>query len=214
MVPAICPGWLRSSSLVCCGQNSVSPPPPPIAIRLILHTYQIVAFLASPVLLVYSDAASTVAVGAHGAVSGGDGAGVPSLLDCRRDRLFLAASPAEPSALHQRASGCGLMKLPPFIVTLWMWQIVLGPNFLYSPRTIRLGHRHRRRLLQFSAKDRHRRAILLWCVFLVAWFCFYGLRASSRCWGVSFCGWRLSGGSRMAGRPGQGTLVSVYHLSG
>ena len=63
--------------------------------------------------------------------------------------------------VHQRLPGRAGLRLPPFIVTLGMWQIVLAANFLYSANeTIRsqdIAEQAAPLLQFFGEKIQHRR---------------------------------------------------------
>jgi fructose transport system permease protein len=130
------PGWCRPSSsgrsiLVFrtgLGQKFFSP----FALTLILQQVQIVGVLAAAQSLVILTAGIDLSVGAIAVLSSvvmGQLTfryGLPRNWPFRRHRLRNIDC-----ALYQRLA-CRRVKLPPFIVTLGMWQIVLAANYLYS----------------------------------------------------------------------------------
>ncbi len=104
----------------------------PFALTLILQQVQIVGIVAAAQSLVILTAGIDLSVGAIAVLS--------SVI--MGQFTFRYGLPVEISVLCGLAVGTGIgavngwlvavMKLPPFIVTLGMWQIVLAANFLYS----------------------------------------------------------------------------------
>lgn len=104
----------------------------PFALTLILQQVQIVGIVAAAQSLVILTAGIDLSVGAIAVIS--------SVI--MGQFAFRYGLPPELAVLCGLAFGTGLgalngflvayMKLPPFIVTLGMWQIVLASNFLYS----------------------------------------------------------------------------------
>lgn len=104
----------------------------PFALTLILQQVQIVGIVAAAQSLVILTAGIDLSVGAIAVIS--------SVI--MGQFTFRYGLPVEIAVLCGLAFGTGIgyingwlvavMKLPPFIVTLGMWQIVLAANFLYS----------------------------------------------------------------------------------
>ena len=114
------------------------------------------------------------------------------------------------------------MKLPPFIVTLGTWQIVLAINFLYSANeTIRSQDIDRKGAArwQFFGAAMHASAASRCCsASSPCWsllVCAPGLRAPPHRLGPPcLCGRRRSGSGELAGVQSRRVLIQVYALAG
>jgi fructose transport system permease protein len=194
MVPAIVlVGSILVFGLVL-GQKFFSP----FALTLILQQVQIVGILGAAQSLVILTAGIDLSVGAIMVLS----SVVMGLFS------FRYGLPTELAVAAGIACGtfCGfingflvaVMKLPPFIVTLGMWQIVLATNFLYSANETIRSSGHRRpgaAVAVFRQQDCvWRRRLHLWRDLHGAAGAFSGLRAQADGLGTPcLCSGRRSG---------------------
>ncbi len=130
--PALVPLIVLLASIVIFGALLGSKFFSPFALTLILQQVQIVGIVAAAQSLVILTAGIDLSVGAIAVIS--------SVV--MGQFTFRYGLPAEIAVIAGLAFGTAIgtlngwlvavMKLPPFIVTLGMWQIVLAANFLYS----------------------------------------------------------------------------------
>ena len=130
--PALVPLFVLVASIVLFGMLLGSKFFSPFALTLILHQVQIVGIVAAAQSLVILTAGIDLSVGAIAVLS--------SVI--MGQFTFRYGVPVELAVILGLAFGTAIgsvngwlvavMKLPPFIVTLGMWQIVLAANFLYS----------------------------------------------------------------------------------
>jgi len=130
--PALVPLFVLLSSILLFGALLGSKFFSPFALTLILQQVQIVGIVAAAQSLVILTAGIDLSVGAIAVLS--------SVI--MGQFTFRYGLPVEIAVLCGLAVGTAIgavngwliaaMKLPPFIVTLGMWQIVLAANFLYS----------------------------------------------------------------------------------
>ena len=190
----------------------------PFALTLILQQVQIVGILGVAQSLVILTAGIDLSVGAIMVLS----SVVMGLVS------FRYGLPTEIAVLAGIACGtfCGfingflvaVMKLPPFIVTLGMWQIVLATNFLYSANeTIRAQDiADQAPLLQFFGnKIAIGGAIFTYVIFLVALVLFMAYVLKQTAWGRHvYAVGDDPEAAELAGVQVKRTLISVYMLSG
>ena len=217
--PALVPLIVLASSIVLfgmlIGQRFFSP----FAMTLILQQVQIVGIVAAAQSLVILTAGIDLSVGAIMVLS--------SVV--MGQFVFRYGMPVEVAILSGLIVGvvCGLingwlvayMKLPPFIVTLGMWQIVLATNFLYSANeTIRSADIEEvAPLLQiFGTKYQVGGATLtLGVIFMLVLMFTLAYALKHTAWGRHvYAVGDDPEAAELAGVNVKGTLISVYVLSG
>ncbi|MEO0655160.1 MAG: ABC transporter permease, partial [Pseudomonadota bacterium] len=191
----------------------------PFAMTLILQQVQIVGIVAAAQSLVILTAGIDLSVGAIMVLS--------SVV--MGQFVFRYGLPVELAILCGLLVGtvCGLingwlvayMKLPPFIVTLGMWQIVLAANFLYSANeTIRSADiEETAPLLQiFGTKFQVGGATLtLGVIFMLILMVSLAYALKHTAWGRHvYAVGDDPEAAELAGVNVKGTLISVYVLSG
>ncbi|MEO9825074.1 MAG: ABC transporter permease [Paracoccaceae bacterium] len=191
----------------------------PFAMTLILQQVQIVGIVAAAQSLVILTAGIDLSVGAIMVLS--------SVV--MGQMVFTYGMPAEIAILAGLLVGlvCGAingwlvayMKLPPFIVTLGMWQIVLASNFLYSAnQTIRSQDiEDAAPLLQvFGTKYQVGGATLtLGVIFMLVLISTLAYALKHTAWGRHvYAVGDDPDAAELSGVNVKGTLVSVYVLSG
>ena len=191
----------------------------PFALTLILQQVQIVVIVAAAQSLVILTAGIDLSVGAIAVIS--------SVI--MGQFTFRYGIPVELAVLCGLAFGTGIgalngwlvavMKLPPFIVTLGMWQIVLAANFLYSANeTIRSQDiAANAPLLQFlGTKFRIGGAVFTYgVVFMVLLVIVLAYALRSTAWGRHvYAVGDDPEAAELSGVNVRGTLISVYALAG
>ncbi|MEL6100836.1 MAG: ABC transporter permease [Pseudomonadota bacterium] len=191
----------------------------PFALTLILQQVQIVGIVAAAQSLVILTAGIDLSVGAIAVIS--------SVI--MGQFTFRYGIPVELAVLCGLAFGTGIgalngwlvavMKLPPFIVTLGMWQIVLAANFLYSANeTIRSQDiAANAPLLQFlGTKFRIGGAVFTYgVVFMVLLVIVLAYALRSTAWGRHvYAVGDDPEAAELSGVNVRGTLISVYALAG
>ena len=191
----------------------------PFAMTLILQQVQIVGVVEAELSLVILTAGIDLSVGAIMVLS--------SVV--MGQFVFRYGLPVELAILCGLlvGTGCGLingwlvayMKLPPFIVTLGMWQIVLAANFLYSANeTIRSADiEETAPLLQiFGTKFQVGGATLtLGVIFMLILMVSLAYALKHTAWGRHvYAVGDDPEAAELAGVNVKGTLISVYVLSG
>ncbi|MEJ8474786.1 ABC transporter permease [Roseibium algae] len=191
----------------------------PFAMTLILQQVQIVGIVAAAQSLVILTAGIDLSVGAIMVLS--------SVV--MGQFTFRYGLPVEVAVVCGLLCGaiCGyingwliaVMKLPPFIVTLGMWQIVLASNFLYSSNeTIRSQDiaLHAPLLQFFGNKVNIGGAILTYgVIFMVALVLFLAYALRQTAWGRHvYAVGDDPEAAKLSGVQVKRTLISVYVLSG
>lgn len=191
----------------------------PFALTLILQQVQIVGIVAAAQSLVILTAGIDLSVGAIAVIS--------SVI--MGQFTFRYGLPVEISVLCGLAAGTAIgyangwlvavMKLPPFIVTLGMWQIVLAANFLYSANeTIRSQDiaEHAPLLQLMGAKFKLGGAVFTFgVIFLVALVLVLAYVLRHTAWGRHvYAVGDDPEAAELSGVNVRGTLISVYALAG
>ncbi len=191
----------------------------PFALTLILQQVQIVGIVAAAQSLVILTAGIDLSVGAIAVIS--------SVI--MGQFTFRYGIPVELAVLCGLAFGTGIgalngwlvaaMRLPPFIVTLGMWQIVLAANFLYSANeTIRSQDiAANAPLLQFlGTKFKIGGAVFTYgVVFMVLLVIVLAYALRSTAWGRHvYAVGDDPEAAELSGVNVRGTLISVYALAG
>lgn len=217
--PALVPLFVLLTSIVAFGLLLGSKFFSPFALTLILQQVQIVGIVAAAQSLVILTAGIDLSVGAIMVLS--------SVV--MGQFTFRYGMPVELAIVFGLLTGmvCGyingflvaVMKLPPFIVTLGMWQIVLATNFLYSANeTIRAQDIEANApLLQlFAMKFQVGGAILtVGVIFMVLLMLFLSYVLKHTAWGRHvYAVGDDPEAAQLSGVNVRGVLISVYVLSG
>ena len=217
--PALVPLFVLLASIVVFGLLLGSKFFSPFALTLILQQVQIVGIVAAAQSLVILTAGIDLSVGAIMVLS--------SVV--MGQFTFRYGLPAEVAVVFGLLTGvvCGyingwliaVMKLPPFIVTLGMWQIVLASNFLYSANeTIRAQEIEvNAPLLQiFATKFEVGGAVLTGgVIFMVLLMLFLSYVLKQTAWGRHvYAVGDDPDAAQLSGVNVRRTLISVYMLSG
>ncbi|WP_296424216.1 ABC transporter permease [Yoonia sp.] len=217
--PALVPLFVLLASITVFGLLLGSKFFSPFALTLILQQVQIVGIVAAAQSLVIMTAGIDLSVGAIMVLS--------SVV--MGQFTFRYGMPVEIAIVCGLLVGmfCGfingwliaVMKLPPFIVTLGMWQIVLATNFLYSANeTIRAQEIEANApLLQlFATKFTVGGAVFtVGVVFMVALMLFLAYVLKQTAWGRHvYAVGDDPEAAQLSGVNVKGVLISVYVLSG
>jgi fructose transport system permease protein len=217
--PALVPAFVLVASIIVFGLLLGSKFFSPFALTLILQQVQIVGIVAAAQSLVILTAGIDLSVGAIMVLS--------SVV--MGQFTFRYGLPVEISIACGLLTGmiCGyingwliaVMKLPPFIVTLGMWQIVLATNFLYSANeTIRAQDIEANApLLQFVAmKFKVGGAILtVGVIFMVLLMIVLSYALKQTAWGRHvYAVGDDPEAAQLSGVNVRKTLISVYVISG
>lgn len=217
--PALVPLFVLLASIIGFGLLLGSKFFSPFALTLILQQVQIVGIVAAAQSLVILTAGIDLSVGAIMVLS--------SVV--MGQFTFRYGLPVEVAVVFGLLTGvvCGyingwliaVMKLPPFIVTLGMWQIVLASNFLYSANeTIRAQEIEANApLLQiFATKFEVGGAVLTGgVIFMVLLMLFLSYVLKQTAWGRHvYAVGDDPEAAQLSGVNVRRTLISVYMLSG
>lgn len=217
--PALVPLFVLLASILIFGALLGAKFFSPFALTLILQQVQIVGIVAAAQSLVIMTAGIDLSVGAIMVLS--------SVV--MGQFTFRYGLPVEISILAGLITGmvCGyingwliaVMKLPPFIVTLGMWQIVLATNFLYSANeTIRAQEIEAQApLLQlFAAKFQIGGAVFtVGVVFMVALMVLLAYILKQTAWGRHvYAVGDDPDAAQLSGVNVKAVLISVYMISG
>lgn len=217
--PALVPLFVLVASIIVFGLLLGSKFFSPFALTLILQQVQIVGIVAAAQSLVILTAGIDLSVGAIMVLS--------SVV--MGQFTFRYGMPVEISVACGLLTGmiCGyingwliaVMKLPPFIVTLGMWQIVLASNFLYSANeTIRAQEIETNApLLQvFATKFTLGGAVFtVGVIFMVVLMLFLAYVLKQTAWGRHvYAVGDDPEAAQLSGVNVRGTLISVYVISG
>ena len=217
--PALVPLFVLVTSIIVFGLLLGSKFFSPFALTLILQQVQIVGIVAAAQSLVILTAGIDLSVGAIMVLS--------SVV--MGQFTFRYGIPVEISVMLGLLCGmfCGfingflvaVMKLPPFIVTLGMWQIVLATNFLYSANeTIRAQEIEAQApLLQlFAAKFQVGGAVFtIGAIFMVLVMLFLAYVLKYTAWGRHvYAVGDDPEAAQLSGVNVRAVLISVYVLSG
>ncbi len=217
--PALVPLFVLVGSIVVFGLLLGSKFFSPFALTLILQQVQIVGIVAAAQSLVILTAGIDLSVGAIMVLS--------SVV--MGQFTFRYGIPVEIAIIAGLMTGmiCGfingwlvaVMKLPPFIVTLGMWQIVLAANFLYSANeTIRAQEieEHAPLLQFFATKFEVGGAVFtVGVVFMVVLMLFLAYVLKQTAWGRHvYAVGDDPEAAQLSGVNVKGVLISVYVISG
>jgi fructose transport system permease protein len=217
--PALVPLFVLVASIAVFGLLLGSKFFSPFALTLILQQVQIVGIVAAAQSLVILTAGIDLSVGAIMVLS--------SVV--MGQFTFRYGMPVEIAIVFGLLTGmvCGyingwliaVMKLPPFIVTLGMWQIVLATNFLYSANeTIRAQdiEAHAPLLQLFATKFKIGGAVFtVGVVFMVVLILVLAYALKQTAWGRHvYAVGDDPEAAQLSGVNVRRTLISVYVLSG